>query len=906
MENLTFLSNAEVSSFEEMYSQYLSDPTSVDNGWKRFFEGFELGIKEFEKGRETPVPENVKKEFNVINLINAYRTRGHLFTKTNPVRERRKYAPTLDIENFGLAKEDIQTVFQAGSLLGIGAATLKEIIAHLTQTYCESIGAEYMYIRNPEIISWLQEKMERRKNTPDLSIDQKKHILDKLNEAVVFENFLHTKFVGQKRFSLEGAETLIPALDTVIEKGAELGISEFIIGMAHRGRLNVLANILKKKYSDIFSEFDGKDYDDDFFDGDVKYHMGYSNDFETSWSKKKVHLSLTPNPSHLETVDPVAEGISRAKIDHQYKGDFNKLSPILIHGDGAIAGQGIVYEVIQMSQLEGYKTGGTIHLVVNNQIGFTTNYMDARSSTYCTDVAKVVLSPVFHVNGDDVEALVYTIELAVEFRQKFNRDVFIDLLCYRKHGHNEGDEPRYTQPILYKAIAAHPNPRAIYVEKLINEGSISGEYSRKIEADFRLMLQGHLDDAKAINKAIISSYLQGVWKGLRMSNPEDFEKSPETGVPKGKLIDIGKRIATPPAGKKLFSKIEKIFKDRMAMLEGDGALDWGMAEHLAYGTLLLENIPIRISGQDVERGTFSHRHAVIKIEDSEEEYVPLNNLGKDQAPFNIYNSLLSEYGVLGFDYGYAMASPRSLTIWEAQFGDFFNGAQIIIDQYMSSAEDKWKRMNGIVLFLPHGYEHQGAEHSSARLERFLTLCSEDNMQILNCTTPANLFHALRRQMYQPFRKPLVIFTPKSLLRHPACISKLADLEKGCFREVFDDNLDPSKVKKLVFCNGHIYYDLIEYREVIKSSDVAIVRLEQLYPFPKKQLSVILKKYSKAKTKLWVQEEPGNMGAWGYMLRVFPEAELKLISRPESASPATGSPKKSQKQLKEILARVFEE
>jgi 2-oxoglutarate dehydrogenase E1 component len=901
MDKLSYLGNAELGVVDELYRQYLTDKTSVDPTWQQFFEGFEFARRNYEDSGE--IPSQVRKEFNVINLINGYRSRGHLFTQTNPVRERRKYLPTLDIQNFALETADLETVFHAGTQIGIGPAKLSDIIAHLKQTYCRSIGAEYMYIRNPEIVQWLQERMESSRNTPKFSIEEKKTILSKLNQAVVFENFLHTKFVGQKRFSLEGGETLIPAMDTLMEHGADLGIEDYVIGMAHRGRLNVLANILNKTYEDIFTEFEGALTEDAAYDGDVKYHMGYSSD-QLSNNGKPVHISLTPNPSHLEAADPVVEGISRAKIDHRHKGDNSKVCPILIHGDAAVAGQGIVYEVIQMSQLDGYKTGGTVHIVVNNQVGFTTNYLDARSSVYCTDVAKVVLSPVFHVNGDDVEAVAFVAQLAIEFRQKFKRDVFIDLLGYRKYGHNEGDEPRFTQPVLYKAISKHPNPREIYVKKLEEQGDIEAALAKDMEREFKDQLQGKLNMAKQTEKAKITSFLEGQWKGLRMGADVDFENSPSTGFDQKTLLEIAEKISQLPADKKFFNKIESIFKDRQAMI-GKDAFDWAMGELLAYATLLHEGHQVRFSGQDVERGTFSHRHAVVKVEDSEEEYIPLNNIKAGQAQLDIFNSHLSEYGVLGFEYGYSMAAPSTLTIWEAQFGDFFNGAQIIIDQFLSCAEYKWRRMNGLVLLLPHGYEGQGPEHSSARIERFLQLCAENNMQVINATSPAQQYHALRRQLKRDFRKPLICFTPKKLLRYPSCTSTLADFAKGKFQEVIDDaQVKASEVKQIAFCSGKIYYDLAEQREKTGNKDIAIVRIEQLYPFPQKQLDEILAKYKNAKELMWVQEEPENMGPWAHVHLRFKNASLKYIGRHEAASPATGYSKKHVKEQQEILDTVF--
>ena len=907
MDKFSYLGNADVSQIEELYQQFLKDPVSMEKSWKDFFEGFEFARLNYSpngKSDKTNIPENVKKEFNVINLINGYRTRGHLFTKTNPVRERRHYLPTLDVENFGLKNSDLETVFHSGSLIGIGPATLNKIIKHLQQTYCASIGAEYKYIRSPEIVTWLENKMESSLNMPVFSIEQKRRILGKLNEAVAFENFVHTKFVGQKRFSLEGCETLIPALDAIIEFGAQQGIKEYVIGMSHRGRLNVLANILGKTYEEIFTEFEGLEYDELGFAGDVKYHLGFSSDVVTS-DGHKVHLSVAPNPSHLEAVDPVVQGIVRSKIDNTPGGDENQIAPILIHGDAAVAAQGVVYEVIQMSLLKGYRTGGTIHLVVNNQIGFTTNYIDGRSSTYCTDVAKVTLSPVFHVNADDVEALVYTIQLALEYRQKFHRDVFIDILGYRKYGHNEGDEPRFTQPLLYKAIAAHQDPRKIYNEKLLSQGEVEGNLVREMEVSFKEMLEKSLDTARQIKKKKVKSFLEGSWKGLRLATPEDFIKSPTTGVDEKVLRSIGKKITELPTGKNFFSKTVRLFEERKKMVPA-GSFDWAMGELLAYGSLLKEGFPVRITGQDVERGTFSHRHAVIQVEDSEENYVPLNNIENGQAPFRIYNSLLSEYAVLGFEYGFALSTPNTLVIWEAQFGDFNNGAQIIIDQYISSAEDKWNRMNGIVLLLPHGYEGQGAEHSSGRIERFLNLSAGYNMNILNCTTPANFFHALRRQMHRPFRKPLVIFTPKSLLRHPRCISQINEFSSGSFRELIDDsNVVAEKVRKVLICSGKIYYELLEQKEKDQAEHIAIVRLEQLYPLPVDQLQKIKQRYKNAKQWIWIQEEPVNMGAWSYLLRVAtPIIPLTSITRPESASPATGSYKTHDREQRQLIAEAF--
>jgi len=910
MDNLSYLNGANAEYIESLYQSYKEDPNAVEFGWQKFFEGFDFGRGADASDVVAEAPEHFLKEINVLNLINGYRQRGHLFTKTNPVRERRKHTPTLSLENFGLSAADLNTVFNSAIETGLRApAKLSDLVAFLEQTYCLSIGAEYKYVRTPEILKWLEDKMETERNTPNFSIDEKKRILTKLNEAVSFENFLGTKFLGQKRFSLEGAEALIPALDSVIEKGAQLGIEEFVIGMAHRGRLNVLANIMQKTYKDIFAEFEGKGYSAESpFGGDVKYHLGYSTDVTTN-AGKNVHLSLCPNPSHLETVNGVVEGMSRSKIDFKYGGDNSRLAPILIHGDASVAGQGIVYEVIQMAGLEGYKTGGTIHLVINNQIGFTTNYKDARSSTYCTDIAKVTLSPVFHVNGDDVEALVYAINMAMEYRQKYRNDVFIDILCYRRFGHNEADEPKFTQPLLYKAIEKHANPRDIYIDKLTKTGQLEAGLAKEMEKEFKGLLQERLNEAKELTSTYSDVKFGGAWADMRLATAKDFDVSPDTSVKKETLLEVAKRISTLPKDKKFFKKIEKLFDERNKMATTTHVFDWAMGEQLAYGTLLSEGKRVRLSGQDVKRGTFSHRHAVLTLEDSEEEYTPLSNISDQQAPFDIFNSHLSEYGVLGFEYGYAMANPNALTIWEAQFGDFFNGAQIVVDQYIASAETKWQRENGLVMLLPHGYEGQGPEHSSARIERFMELCADYNMQVTNCTTPANFFHAIRRQFKRDFRKPLVVFSPKSLLRHPLCVSPLADFTDGKFKEVIDDeNVKAANVKRVVFCSGKIYYDLLETQKANEKGDVALVRVEQLYPTPVAQMETVYKRYKNAKDAVWVQEEPENMGAWPYLLRKLRKtsfSQMDVISRKESSSTATGYAKQHTNQQAYIVSTAFE-
>jgi 2-oxoglutarate dehydrogenase E1 component len=885
MDKFSYLSSMDNSVFEELYEKYKADPDSVEESWREFFEGFEFSQKNYKKkkGETNVYPE----EFKVINLINGYRSRGHLFTKTNPVRTRRSYFPTLDPENFGLTQEDLSKSFFAGNELGLGKATLQQIIHHLKQTYCESIGVEFQYIRRPEIYEWLRSKMESSRNAPAFLPGQKAKILRKLAEAVLFEKFIHKKFPGHKTFSLEGVECLIPALDAVLEKGAGMGAREFVIGMAHRGRLNTLANIMHKPLSQIFSEFDGKEYEDTDLLGDVKYHLGYSN--TVTVEGEPISLILAPNPSHLEAVDPVVEGITRARTDLEFNRNSETVIPVLIHGDASISGQGIVYEILQMSELNGYGTGGTIHIVTNNQLGFTTNYLDGRSSTYCTDVGKTILSPVFHVNADDVEAVVYTLQLATEFRQQFHKDVFIDLLGYRKYGHNEGDEPRFTQPILYKIIENHPDPLQIYLEKLESEEILPSFDFKGTRRSIEEALERGLEESRDIVKADIVPFLGNLWKGISKATREDMCVSPDTSVDEKTLREIGDKITALPEGVPFFRKILKLQEERRDMIRKTGQLDWAMGELLAYGTLLNEGFRVRLSGQDSQRGTFSHRHAVLTVEDSEQKYIPLSTIHAEEGRFDVINSLLSEYGVLGFEYGYALAAPGTLTLWEAQFGDFSNGAQVIIDQYISSAEEKWKVMNGMVMLLPHGYEGQGPEHSSARLERFLAISGHNNIQVVNCTTPANFFHVLRRQIHRSFRKPLVVFTPKSLLRHPQCVSPLGDFSHGSFREIIDDPFaDPAKVTKVVLCSGKIYYDILEAKNKGQNEEVALVRIEQLYPLPSEPLKQIIARYGRNVTWHWIQEEPANMGAADYLLQNFRDVPLKITARPPSGSPATGS------------------
>ena len=910
MDKYSFLNAAHTGYFAQLYDQYLQQPDSVEPSWRAFFQGFDFGVENSNGAvydTTSEVPEHLQREFKVVQLIDAYRKRGHLFTKTNPVRDRRTYTPNLAIENFGLTKADLNEVFNAGETMGIGPSTLTKIIEHLEQIYCDSIGVEYMYIRDPEKVNWIQQRLNINNNHPSFSVEQKKHILKKLNQAVSFENFLHTKYVGQKRFSLEGGESLIPALDAVIEAAAEQGVEEFVMGMAHRGRLNTLTNIFGKSSRDIFSEFDGKDYEEIVFDGDVKYHLGWTSK-RTTDTGKKINMNIAPNPSHLETVGAVVEGITRAKLEKKYDFNTNKVLPIIVHGDAAIAGQGLPYEIVQMARLKGYGTGGTVHIVVNNQIGFTTNYLDARSSTYCTDVAKVTLSPVLHVNADDAEAVVHATLFALDYRMTFGRDVFIDLLGYRKYGHNEGDEPRFTQPKLYKAIAKHKNPRDIYADQLIQQGIVTAGELKQMEKDYKNSLEEDLVDSRKIEKTEITPFMQDEWKGFERVDETQMMETVTTAVSEDILTKVAASITELPAEKKFLRKIEKLIGDRRRMFFETDAMDWAMGELLAYGSLMVEGHDVRISGQDVERGTFSHRHAIVKAEESEEETILLNHIQEEQGRLRIYNSLLSEYGVLGFDYGYAMASPDALTIWEAQFGDFSNGAQIMIDQYISAAEDKWKLQNGIVLLLPHGYEGQGAEHSSARIERYLQLCAKDNMFVANCTTPANMFHLLRRQVKSNYRKPLVVFTPKSLLRHPLVVSPVKDFTNGSFKTLIEDHeVAPAKAKKLVFCSGKFYYDLLKHREELKRDDVALVRLEQLFPLPAKEIRAQLEHYNTVTDVVWAQEEPRNMGTWSHLLLHLPEAaNFRPATRRFYGAPAAGSATRSAKRHQEVIDYVFDE
>jgi 2-oxoglutarate dehydrogenase E1 component len=903
----SYISNAEAEYVDQLYKKYLEDPNNVEEGWRLFFEGFNYSKNgasapsiDIQKGQE------LDKEFGVQSIIHGFRDRGHLLSTTNPIRKRRDRKPQLDLEDYGLTEADLDEKFIAGKEIGMEQATLREILDRLHQIYCGNIGFEYAHIEEKDKRTWLKRMIESHhpNQSYGLTNEDKKRILEKLNGAEVFERFLHTKYIGQKRFSLEGGEGTIAALDAIINKAAQENVEEIIIGMAHRGRLNVLANIMGKTYAHIFNEFEGNVLPDQSFgDGDVKYHLGFSSQVPTT-AGKDINLKLVPNPSHLESVDPVVEGYARAKADYLYESDYDKTLPILIHGDAAIAGQGVVYETVQMSKLEGYYTGGTIHFVINNQIGFTTDFDDARSSTYSTGLGNLIQAPIFHVNGDDPEALVFAVRLATLYRQRFNNDVFIDMVCYRKHGHNEGDDPKFTQPGMYEIIKNHPSPREVYSNKLVEQGEVEKKLAKDMEDQFWSFLQDRLNDVKQNPLPYIYQEPERQWQQLRFtSDPEDFTQSPETGITKKLFDHIITHIANPPEDIEMISKMKRLYKGQNKLLD-QNELNWGMAELLAYGSVLSEGKNVRMSGQDVKRGTFSHRHAMIYDKNTFEEINRLDGLSKDQGEFMIHNSLLSEFAVLGFEYGYSIASPDALVLWEAQFGDFYNGAQVMVDQYIVASETKWKRMSGLIMLLPHGYEGQGPEHSSARLERFLQACADFNITVANLSTPANLFHAFRRQLARDFRKPLIIMSPKSLLRHPACVSAPEDFQdKTRFQEVIDDQ-EVSKVKarKVLLCSGKIYYDLAEHRKEKEQTDVAIIRIEQLYPYPEVQLKKILNEYPKAKL-VWVQEEPRNMGAASFIFEQM-QGKLEIISRDASSSTATGYKKLHDIQQLELMEQAF--
>jgi len=911
MKDFSFVSGAHPAYIESLYRTYRQNPSEVDTEWARFFEGFDYaagrlnGTAEPMAGAAPPGADQLAKEFAVYQLIQAYRKKGHLIAQTNPIRPRKDRKANLDLKYFNLSDADLNTSFYASTFVGMEKATLQQILDFLQACYTSSIGIEFTYIDDQVKHDWIQRQAESELMKP-IPIEKKRRIMQKLNEGVVFEKFLHTKFIGQKRFSIEGGENTISGLDAIINLSADMGVKEVVIGMAHRGRLNVLANILQKTYGQIFNEFEGNVTDEDITmgSGDVKYHVGFRSDIRTA-GDKEVNIQMVPNPSHLELVDPVVVGYTRSKSDVIYNSDYDQILPILIHGDSAIAGQGVVYEVLQMSGLRGYYTGGTIHFVINNQIGFTTDFDDARSSDYCTSLAAMVEAPVFHVNGDDAEAVVKVAEMAARFRQEFNSDIFIDMVCYRRHGHNEGDDPKYTQPKLYDLIGKHPDARQLYTQKLVEAGDFHADLAREMEKHFWQTLQERLDDVKQRPLPYLYQKPELWWQELRKSTPEDFDQSPDTAVSTEQLDQILKAILTLPDGFQPLRKVAKLLEEKRKLVE-EGHLDWATAELAAYGSILLEGKDVRMSGQDVKRGTFSHRHACPRDEKTDQEYNRLSRIGPDQGQFRIYNSLLSELAVVGFEYGYALANPNTLVVWEAQFGDFANGAQTLIDQFVTSAEQKWNRMDGLVMLLPHGYEGQGPEHSSARLERFLQMASEYNMLITNCTTAASFFHVLRRQMAYPFRKPLINFSPKANLRHPRTYSALAAFTQGGFREIIGDEYcyqEPQKIKKVLLCSGKIYFDLSEKQLQDERKDVAVVRLEQLYPLPLKQLDALYEKYKHANW-FWVQEEPMNMGAAWYLKMNLEHYNFGVISRNAGAATATGYSRLHKEEQQEIIDTAF--
>ena len=910
MVNLDFINRANAEYVDGLYQQYMRDPQSVDPQWALFFAGFEAGRGALPSGNGAGAPAvqtaqpTVERNIGVFDLIHSYRELGHLIADLDPLGHNQTRHPLLEPDEFGFGDADLDRVVECPTFKGCSTAVLRDLIAWLRATYCGTLGVEYMNIADKEQRLWLQERMEPTRNQPPLSVDDRKHILNTLTAAEGFEQFLQTKYVGQKRFSLEGGESLIPLLATLIEDAGNGGVQEIIMGMAHRGRLNVLANILRKPYEMIFAEFEGTFLRADIQgDGDVKYHLGYARD-HTTRNGHRVHVSLCSNPSHLEAVDPVVEGIVRAKQYYHHDAERTQVVPVLIHGDAAFTGQGLVAETLALSELEAYRTGGTIHIIVNNQIGFTTSPPDYRFTRYPSDVASIIQAPVFHVNGDDPEAAVQAARLAIAFRNKFKKDVIIDLVCYRRHGHNEADDPTFTQPVMYKEIEAHPTVRQFYAERLSAEGAVSAADAAKMAADWREIFGDALNYARDFMPRQQVFALGGVWKGMQWAG-DDW--SAHTAVPMEVLQRVMHGVRTLPADFAVHPKVQRLLEQRADMLQPDGKIDWGCAEMLAFGTLLLEGTKIRLAGQDTGRGTFSHRHAVLRDVKTGERYVPLDHLNGDQGLFRIIDTMLSEAAVLGFEYGFSSADPRNLVIWEAQFGDFANGAQVIIDQFIASAESKWQRMSGLVMLLPHGYEGQGPEHSSARLERYLQLCAENNMQVCNLTTPAQYFHALRRQMHRNFRKPLIIMSPKSLLRHKLCVSSPRDLTEGTFQPVLGeiDPLEPTSVRRMLFCSGKVYYDLLAARRERDIGDIAIVRVEQLYPFPEKEIAAALSPYTAAREILWVQEEPWNMGAWHDMYRrlrrvIGDGRALGYAGRPAAASPAVGSYKMHQAEAAELL------
>ncbi|MNS31594.1 2-oxoglutarate dehydrogenase E1 component [compost metagenome] len=916
MKDFSFVTNSHPAFIESLYNDYLKNPETVDPEYKKFFEGFDFAISKNGAtdakatasigGGVTLSNDQLTKEFAVYDMIRSFRKRAHLIADTNPIRPRVDRKAKLALSDFGLSDADLETEFVSGTFIGLGKAKLKDIYQKLSKIYAGCVGIQYTYINNTDTYNWVEAHFEAFMQE-EFTFEQKKRILHKLNYGVIFEKFLNTKFIGQKRFGLEGGESMIPGLDAMLTAAADEGVQEVIFGMAHRGRLNVLANILRKTYDQLFSEFEGTmPADMTMGSGDVKYHLGFRSIVKTA-NEKDLNLQLLPNPSHLETVDPVVAGFARAKSDAVYNSDYSKVLPILIHGDAAVAGQGIIYELLQMSKLKGYAVGGTIHFVINNQIGFTTDFDDARSSIYCTSLAAMVHAPVLHVNGDDPEAVVKACIFAAQYRQKFNADVFIDMVCYRKHGHNEGDEPKFTQPSFYALIEKHKNPREIYTEYLMTHGTPEAQnLAKDMEKVFWDEMQARLDENKQNPMPYTYQKPELAWQELRKGQEEDFVKSPDTAVSTEVVTELFQKLMKWPESFNPLRKVQKLLTDKVKLFDESQKIDWATGELLAFATLLKEGYDVRLSGEDVKRGTFSHRHATLRDEKTNEEYNRLAQLSDDQGKFFIYNSLLSEYAVLGFDYGYAMANPSNLVLWEAQYGDFANGAQIIIDQYLTSAEQKWQTQNGLVMLLPHGYEGGGPEHSSARLERFLQMSAENNIYVTNITTAANYFHMLRRQLALPFRKPVVNFAPKANLRHVRSYSLVTDFTSGGFKEVIDDpNIeDVSKVKRVLLCSGKIYFDLSEKQLAENRTDVAVVRLEQIHPLPQEQLNALYQKYNGAQW-LWVQEEPKNMGAASFLkMNINKPINLGYLTRKASAATATGFAKLHAQEQQMLVDQAF--
>lgn len=904
MKTYSYLSNSHPEYIENLYEQFIENPESIDNEYRKFFEGFDFAI-DTNADEKFSTNTNTKDELKVALLIEAYRNFGHLVADTNPIKKRKDRKAHLELDNFGLTEKDLKKTFMAGEIAGLGTCSLQTIINHLEKCYCRTIGFQFNYIRDKEEKNWIKEKIEGNPSHRGFSIEKKETILKQLNKAVVFEQFLGKKYVGEKRFSLEGSESAVPAIESIINTAANNGAIDIVIGMAHRGRLNILANVMGKTYSEIFDEFEGNEPKKTMGDGDVKYHLGFRANHITN-DGKDVFLELMPNPSHLEAVGPVVQGFTRAKADILYNNEYKKVLPIIIHGDAAVAGQGIVYETLQMCKLKGYYTGGTIHFVINNQIGFTTDFDDARSSDYSASISRIVDAPIIQVNGDDIEAVIYASEMAAEYRQKFHKDVFIDMVSYRRHGHNEGDDPKFTQPILYSLIKDHKNPRDLFITSLVEQGEIEKTLAIKLDKIFWKKLQDRLEDVKEHIVEHKPQLPELAWKNLGVGKTKDFLKSPRTAISKKNAKLIANALSTYPEGFTPLRKTQKYLENRRTVMYTNQSIDWAAAELMAFGSILLEGKDIRMSGQDVKRGTFSHRHAVIVDEKTNEQYNRLSKLSEEQGKFMIYNSHLSEYAVLGFEFGYSMTSPDSLVVWEAQFGDFANTAQGMIDQYIVASQSKWKRSSGLIMLLPHGYEGQGPEHSSARLERYLQSCAELNIVVTNITDAANFFHAIRRQLKWKFRKPLVNMSPKSLLRHPRTTSPIERIYKGNFHEVIDDTYikNAKKVKRILFCTGKIAFELMQKQEDNKREDVAIVRLEQIYPIPFTQIDEIMEKYKGAE-HYWVQEESLNMGAWSFILsRTYKRYTFEVISRKNSASPATGFKKQHLKVQARIIKEAF--